>query len=145
MDWLPLPDILLILMSVFLLVVGARATKDMYFGMTCIFSHSLICARRPLAKPCSNTVIAASRKQKKIAKFMGFSGARYPWQSSSSGREETPKGGWDPQKKIWHADFSHMQVHVNAAIAFNIWQYYQATGNLQFLYMYGGDVLLEIT
>ncbi len=81
---------------------------------------------------------------RKLAKSMGVDGARYPWQSGSSGREETPKGGWDAEKNVWNPDFSHMQVHVNAAIAFNIWQYYQATGDLHFLYMYGSDMLLEI-
>lgn len=81
---------------------------------------------------------------RKLAKAMGVCGARYPWQSGSSGREETPKGGWDPEKKVWNPDYSHMQVHVSAAVAFNIWQYYQVTGDLQFLYMYGADMILEI-
>jgi beta-phosphoglucomutase family hydrolase len=81
---------------------------------------------------------------RKIAKSLGFPGARFPWQSSSTGREETPAGGWNQEKNVWVPDRSHMQVHVNAAIAFNIWQYYQATGDLTFMYIYGADVLLEI-
>lgn len=79
-----------------------------------------------------------------IAKSLGVPGARFPWQSGSSGREETPAGGWNQEKKVWVPDCSHLQVHVNAAIAFNIWQYYQATGDLEFMYIYGADVLLEI-
>jgi beta-phosphoglucomutase family hydrolase len=81
---------------------------------------------------------------RKIAKSLGVPGARFPWQSSSTGREETPAGGWNKEKNVWVADRSHMQVHVNAAIAFNIWEYYQATGDLSFMYVYGADVLLEI-
>lgn len=81
---------------------------------------------------------------REIAKALGVRGARYPWQSGSSGREETPAGGWNQEKNVWVADCSHLQVHVNAAIAFNIWQYYQATGDLEFMYIYGADVLLEI-
>ncbi len=81
---------------------------------------------------------------RKLAKSMGVGGARFPWQSGSSGREETPKGGWDAEQEVWHPDFSHMQVHVNAAIAFNVWQYYQGTGDLHFMYMYGADLLVEI-
>ncbi|PWU03242.1 MAG: beta-phosphoglucomutase family hydrolase [Candidatus Melainabacteria bacterium] len=81
---------------------------------------------------------------RKIAKSLGFPGARFPWQSASTGREETPAGGWNNEKNVWVADRSHMQVHVNAAIAFNIWQYYQASGDLAFMYIYGADVLLEI-
>ncbi len=81
---------------------------------------------------------------RKLAKAMGVCGARFPWQSGSSGREETPQGGWDQDKKVWNPDYSHLQIHVSAAIAFNIWQYYQSTGDLNFLYMYGADMLIEI-
>lgn len=81
---------------------------------------------------------------RKLAKSMGVRGARYPWQSGSSGREETPHGGWNKDKNVWVPDNSHLQVHVNAAVAFNFWQYYQATGDLEFMYIYGASVLLEI-
>lgn len=81
---------------------------------------------------------------RKIAREMGLAGARYPWQSASTGREETPKGSWDAEKGVWRPELSHMQVHVNAAIAFNIWQYYQVTGNVEFMCAYGADMLLEI-
>ena len=84
------------------------------------------------------------KEAKKLATALSLCGARYPWQSGSSGREETPQGGWDPDKKIWHPDYSHMQIHVGAAVAFNVWQYYQSTGDLEFLYMYGADMLIEI-
>lgn len=37
-----------------------------------------------------------------------------------------------------------MQYHVNLAIAYNIYQYYQVTGDLEFLAFYGAEMLLEI-
>ena len=39
---------------------------------------------------------------------------------------------------------SHNQRHVNAAIFYNIWQYYQATDDLEFLRDYGAEMMLEI-
>jgi hypothetical protein len=39
---------------------------------------------------------------------------------------------------------AHRQRHINAAIAYNIWQYYQATDDHEFLYYYGAELFLEI-
>ena len=41
-------------------------------------------------------------------------------------------------------DNSHLQCHINAAIAYNLWQYYQITGDMEFLSFYGAEMLLEI-
>jgi beta-phosphoglucomutase family hydrolase len=81
---------------------------------------------------------------RKLAHEMGFRGARYPWQSGSSGEEETPKFFWDADKKQWLPDHTYLQVHVNSAIAYNVWQYYQVTGDIEFLYSYGAEIIFEI-
>jgi alpha,alpha-trehalase len=81
---------------------------------------------------------------RKIAKGMGLPGARFPWQSGSSGREETPLGTWNNDKQEWNPDNSHLQVHVNAAIAFNVWKHYQCTGDLEFMHIYGAEMMFEI-
>lgn len=62
----------------------------------------------------------------------GWRGALYPWQSGSNGREETPKMPLNPKSGRWLPDHTHLQRHVNAAIAYNIWQYYKITGDLEF-------------
>ena len=74
----------------------------------------------------------------------GYSGAMFPWQSASSGREETPKMHLNPVSQHWLPDASHRQRHVNAAIVHNTWQYYQATGDLEFLVAFGAELILEI-
>lgn len=79
-----------------------------------------------------------------IATEAGYRGAMYPWQSGSDGREETQVIHLNPVSGLWQADNSHLQRHVNAAIAYNIWQYYEVTGDLQFLSFYGAEMLLEI-
>ncbi|HKK99743.1 MAG TPA: glycoside hydrolase family 65 protein, partial [Desulfotignum sp.] len=78
------------------------------------------------------------------AKKAGFKGAMYPWQSSSSGREETQIVHLNPESGRWIPDNSQLQKHVNAAIAFNIWKYFESTGDMQFMSAYGAEVLLEI-
>ena len=78
------------------------------------------------------------------ARAAGLRGAMYPWQSGSSGREETQRLHLNPVSGRWIADHTHLQRHVNAAIAYNIWLYYQATRDMEFLSFYGAEMLLEI-
>jgi trehalose/maltose hydrolase-like predicted phosphorylase len=79
------------------------------------------------------------------AKSAGYRGAMYPWQSGSDGGEETQTVHLNPLSGRWEPDLSRNQRHVNAAIFYNMWQYYQATGDLEFLSRYGAEVMLEIT
>jgi trehalose/maltose hydrolase-like predicted phosphorylase len=74
----------------------------------------------------------------------GYSGSMYPWQSGSDGREETQRLHLNPRSGRWLPDSSHLQRHVGIAIAYNVWQYYQATADLEFLSLYGAEMLLEI-
>jgi alpha,alpha-trehalase len=78
------------------------------------------------------------------AKRAGYRGAMYPWQSGSNGREETQMIHLNPISRRWIPDNSHLQRHVNAAIAYNVWQYYQATADMEFLSLYGAEMILEI-
>ena len=79
-----------------------------------------------------------------IAREAGYDGALFPWQSSSDGREATQQLHLNPMSGQWDPDWSHLQRHVNAAIAYNVWQYWQATGDRDFLVEYGAEMLLEI-
>lgn len=74
----------------------------------------------------------------------GYSGAMFPWQSASSGREVTQTMHLNPSSGRWLPDASRLQRHVNVAIAYNIWQYFQATGDLEFLRFFGAEMILEI-
>jgi trehalose/maltose hydrolase-like predicted phosphorylase len=78
------------------------------------------------------------------AEDAGYSGAMYPWQSGSDGSEETQVVHLNPLSGRWDPDLSHNQRHVNAAIFYNVWHYYQATGDLDFLSRYGAEMMLEI-
>ena len=81
---------------------------------------------------------------RRAAKNAGFQGAMYPWQSGSNGREETQQLHLNPKSGRWLPDNSHLQRHISAAVAYNLWQYYQITGDMEFLSFYGAEMLLEI-
>jgi len=81
---------------------------------------------------------------KKLAIQAGYEGAMYPWQSASNGEEESPPFTYVPTIQKWVPEYTNLQRHVNAAIAYNIWAYYQVTGDIDFLYAYGAEMLIEI-
>ena len=80
----------------------------------------------------------------KAAQRIDCCGALYPWQSGSNGREESQEVHLNPKSGRWVPDNTHLQRHVNVTIVFNIWQYYQATGDTDFIAYYGGKMILEI-
>jgi len=81
---------------------------------------------------------------RRAARDAGYAGAMFPWQSGSDGREETQSLHLNPLSGRWRPDQSHRQRHINAAIAYNLWNYYQSTADLEFMSFYGAEVLLEI-
>ncbi|MGP3769889.1 glycoside hydrolase family 65 protein [Streptomyces sp. SDT5-1] len=78
------------------------------------------------------------------ARDAGRQGAMYPWQSSSDGREETQQLHLNPNSGRWLPDHTHLQHHVGSAVAYNIWRYWQATGDAEFLHTKGAEMLLQI-
>jgi alpha,alpha-trehalase len=65
----------------------------------------------------------------------------YPWQSGSDGREETQVVHLNPNSGNWLPDNSQLQRHINIAVGYNVWQYYEATGDIEFLAFYGAEML----
>lgn len=78
------------------------------------------------------------------ARRAGFKGAMFPWQSGSNGREESQRIHLNPDSGRWIADNSWRQRHVGVAIAYNIWQYFEATDDREFLNDYGAELICEI-
>jgi trehalose/maltose hydrolase-like predicted phosphorylase len=78
------------------------------------------------------------------AKEAGYEGAMFPWQSGSDGQEETQTVHLNPKSGRWEPDLSHNQRHVSADIFYNVWRYYEATGDFEFLLDYGAEMMLEI-
>jgi len=81
---------------------------------------------------------------RRAARLAGYRGAMFPWQSGSDGREESQQLHLNPRSGRWNPDVSHRAHHIGIAIAYNVWQYYQATGDLAYLIDYGTELLVEI-
>ncbi|MBE1878262.1 glycoside hydrolase family 65 protein [Myceligenerans pegani] len=83
-------------------------------------------------------------RARRSASDAGHRGAMYPWQSGSDGRDETQRMHLNPASGRWIEDHSDLQRHVGLAVAHNVWQYFQATGDLAFMYDHGAEMLVEI-
>jgi trehalose/maltose hydrolase-like predicted phosphorylase len=78
------------------------------------------------------------------ARHAGCKGAMFPWQSGSNGEEVTQVQNFNARSGRWIPDNSYLQRHVGSAIAYNVWQYFQVTEDLEFLEFYGAELMLEI-
>ncbi|WP_040723424.1 trehalose-phosphatase [Nocardia veterana] len=78
------------------------------------------------------------------ARARGCRGALFPWQSGSDGREESQRVHLNPRSGHWNPDPSVRAEHAGAAVAYNVWQYYQVTGDRAFLAEFGAELLVEI-
>ncbi len=83
------------------------------------------------------------RAARRAAEEAGYEGALFPWQSGSSGREETQTLHLNPRSGNWVPDNTHLQRHINVAIPYSIWKHYQSTGDLEFMAFYGAEMILE--
>lgn len=81
---------------------------------------------------------------RRAARRAGHLGAMYPWQSGSDGHEVSQELHLNPQSGHWNPDPSARAHHVGLAIAYNVWQHYQVTGDRQWLIDYGAEMLVEI-
>lgn len=84
--------------------------------------------------------LAAARRQAAAA---GMVGALFPWQSGSSGRDESPTRSLSPVTGEWVDDYTGRQHHVNLALAYSVWRYWETTGDLSFLADWGAELLVE--
>jgi len=97
-----------------------------------------------LAKALLDYRYARLNAARAAARLAGYDGAMFPWQSGSNGNEEAQEVHLNPQSGRWLPDHSHLQRHVNIAIAYNVWQHYQVTGSVEFLRFTGTEMLVEI-
>ncbi|MDD7966149.1 glycosyl hydrolase family 65 protein [Actinomycetospora lemnae] len=74
----------------------------------------------------------------------GLTGALFPWQSGSDGREETPAQLFNVRSRRWMPDHSSRQRHVGLAVAYNAWQYFGSTGDTAWLARRGAELIVEV-
>jgi alpha,alpha-trehalase len=81
---------------------------------------------------------------RRAAAEAGYAGAMFPWQSGSDGREESPQLHLNPRSGRWNPDPSARAHHSGIAVAYNVWQYYQVSGDTDYLVDYGAEMLADI-
>jgi kojibiose phosphorylase len=67
-----------------------------------------------------------------LARSYGYKGARYPWMQAPDG---------DPVTTMWH--YGDHQIHVTADVIIGMWHYVQASGDMDFLYDCGAEMVVE--
>jgi kojibiose phosphorylase len=77
------------------------------------------------------------------ARQAGYEGAMYAWESAADGRETTPP--WVPLPggglvRIWCGE---IEQHITADVAYAVWQYWQVTGDDDFMRDYGAEIVLD--
>ena len=129
--------------------IGARAlTGDDYLGHTFwdteifllpFYTFTWPAAARALLMYRFHTLDAARAK----AAAMGWRGALYAWESADTGAETTPEQWVGPDRQVLHILTGKQEQHISADVAYAVWQYWQATGDVVFLCDAGAEILLE--
>jgi beta-phosphoglucomutase len=88
-----------------------------------------------------HTLAGARRK----AFHSGYNGAMFAWESAATGDEMTPQ--WSIQRdpyseavRIWCRD---REIHISADIAYAVWQYWQATGDDNWMRECGAEIVID--
>jgi hypothetical glycosyl hydrolase len=106
------------------------------------FSYTHPQIARSLLEYRHNTIAGARKK----AKENGYRGAQYPWESAwADDGEVTPVWGavdivTGEATKIWSG---FIEQHITSDVAFAVWQYYQITGDEDFMVKHGYEILLD--
>jgi trehalose/maltose hydrolase-like predicted phosphorylase len=126
--------------------IGARAlTGDAYMGhvfwdtdvfMLPFYAFTWPAAARSLLAYRYRTLDAARTK----ARTLGFQGALFAWESTDSGEEATPPYVVGPQGEVIAIRSGDLEHHVSAAVAYGVWQYWQATHDTDFLLNSGAEI-----
>ena len=69
---------------------------------------------------------------RELARNYGYGGARYPWMQAPDGK---------PVTTLWH--YGDHQIHVTADVIIGLWHYVQASGDVDFLFDCGAEMIIE--
>ena len=86
-------------------------------------------------------LLPAARKK---AASNGFAGAQYPWESTLNGEETTPPSIIHPETgEVIPVLNGFIELHITSSIAHAFWEYWQVTGDNDFMRDYGVELLLS--
>lgn len=85
--------------------------------------------------------LAGARRK---AQEAGYRGAMFPWESTDTGEETTPRWTLPDAEgnriRIWTGD---NELHISSDIAYAVWQYWRWTGDDEFMARHGAEMLLD--
>ena len=73
----------------------------------------------------------------------GCQGALYAWESAETGQEVTPTFDIRGDGHVVPIRCGMEEHHISADIAYAVWQFWQATGDVRFLLQAGAEIILE--
>lgn len=119
------------------LVCPKGNTSEMYYGSifwdTEIFIQPFYVYTQPeIARTTPAFRYRGLEAARRLAQSYGYHGAKYPWQSDKYGNETCVP---------WQ--YADHQVHITADVALGVWHYVCATGDQQFLYDQGAEIIFE--
>lgn len=86
-----------------------------------------------------HTLPAAREK----AQVLGYEGALFAWESTITGEEMTPPAVVAPTGEFIAILSSAQEHHIDSAVAFAVWSYWNATSDADFLIEAGAEMMIE--
>ncbi len=80
---------------------------------------------------------------REIAKKGNYKGSQFPWESSDTGKEETPEWARDIDRTIIKIHTHQMEHHIVSDIAYAVYRYYAATRDVEFMKSCGYEMMIE--
>ncbi len=83
---------------------------------------------------------------RKKARDLGYYGAFYAWTSGKTGEELFPDYFFTDvlTGRPIHNHFNSWQIHISPDIVYAVWQYYEATGDWDFIVQAGAEIAFEV-
>ena len=78
------------------------------------------------------------------ARTRGWRGAAFAWESADTGQDVTPAYNVTASGERKDVRTGEQEHHLNADIGFAVWQYWQATGDEEYLLAEGAEILFEL-
>ncbi|MGH1525594.1 HAD-IA family hydrolase [Leifsonia sp. L25] len=129
--------------------VPARGLHGEAYGGHVFWDELFVYPLLTLRRPALSRALLAYRHRRlpqalRAAAEAGLAGAMFPWQSATTGEDVTPDRLLNPLTGRWIPDHSRLQRHVGLAIAYSAWQFYQTTGDAEYLAEEGADLIVGI-
>lgn len=118
---------------------GGHAFWDTELFMLPFFAHVFPDTARNLENYRYHLLDAARENAKKN----GYKGAQFPWESADDGTEQCPDWTIEPDGSCYRCYVALYEHHVTAAVAYGIYDYVRITGDEDFLFHKGAEILTE--